>query len=66
VDNMMKRNLKKAYEPMKLSYVRFETENVLWTSGFFGEEDDFTKDKENTISVNAQTDSRLKDQINPT
>ena len=47
-----------------MRYIRFETESVLFGSGFCGEEDDFTK-KSEVRSINGDYGSGLKDKTNP-
>ena len=57
--------MKKKYEKMTVTVVKFETEDVLWTSGFFGDEDIMTP-KSEVRSINSDIGSTISDQTNPT
>ena len=61
---MNERRMKKNYEPIQIRYVRFETESVLFGSGFFGDEDDLTK-KANVRHINGDYSNIIKDKSNP-
>ena len=55
--------MKKKYEPLEYRVIRFECEAVLGSSsGFSGEEDDFTK----TISIQSDKEETIKTKVNPT
>ncbi len=56
---------KRKYEPMELSVIKFETEEILWTSGFFGDEDDLSESTPMSIFADNGIFSK-KNQVNPT